>query len=518
MVQSKLGYCSQFFYFFELLNQCIQSKILHVLKGRTTFKYKSYLTKHNIAYINNQAMRHGFRDSQLLFPLLPVLIQRYRIDSNFHSQLSQLKKKSNSSNLNYYYSKKAAYFEHNALVKHSNIVDNKYRTCQMYRLYLSMRKINKFKNKKTLFFSNNRRFKNNIYYSNKGGKKQIFNKYKKSIRLFLRSNSPDMIGNKKINNLSVFNANFRSNIRGQFMRIGMCKYLSNKNSRYFRSKVSSFFLNKYLQRIKFKYISSSYLGFTKKTINRRLHSIIPCRRHALLFNSSFTKFHLYLMLNIIFFVFDTSFCALYLSFLCSYIYIELIILNIINLYQNKKYSNNVNRAVLNKHDSGLSNVIDNMPLILWHIIFKNIFFYSIINQFMKFGKKEKMECIFFDILTIIKRKLHVQPMIFIFKLFNSLLPIFDIYHIRRYRKMHPIPRLLRLRRKLFVLFFMLKQVLREKKKIWYFRNRFVMELIKTNFKCSSIFLKILNLQRFAYNVRRNSYFIRKVKRRTKVFI
>lgn len=220
-------------------------------------------------------------------------------------------------------------------------------------------------------------------------------------------------------------------------------------------------------------------------------------------------------------------CNIYIHYIYVYLCNQFLLYSVISLYYNKIYNFDNRKKKISflskyyiKHKllSLKKKCVNNKSQIFWHLIFKNIFFNYIINRFMYSGKKEKMEKIFFSILSTLKRKIKVQPIPFMIKLFDLMLPIFDVYYVRRYRKMQPVPRLLRSRRRLLILFSMLKTVLKEKKKVWYFKNRFVLELLRSNYKRSSIYKKIINFQRYIYNIRRNLYFTRKLKRKAKVFI
>lgn len=346
-------------------------------------------------------------------------------------------------------------------------------------------------------------------------KKVVINNYNKKNYYNISNAKKIFYINKSKKNLGILKTTINSIPKGQFMRVGIKNYHIKKNLFGAQFKSVSFFYSKYLQQSKFKSMNSKKYTFP---MNEYMYSSrsIQQRINTLAFSIYSILHHFYLKLNMQYRILNKNLCYLYLCLVNINMYIQFIVLSITILYYNKKYYNIINKKL--KNTVGFSKQLNTIPLIFWHLLFKNIFFHSVINHFMRFGKKEKMEYIFYHILATLKRKLHIQPMILVFKLFDSILPVFDVYHLRRYRKTHPVPRLLKLRRKLLILFSTLKQVLHENKKIWYFKNKFVAELIKTNFKRSSTFTKIISFQRFIYTVRRNLYFTKKMKRKFKVFI
>ena len=299
-------------------------------------------------------------------------------------------------------------------------------------------------------------------------------------------------------------------------------------------KYLSLITNKYVRYInqirKFEPYSYIILQGTEQLRNIKTKYIYYCSlkhhfKKNLIFNLNFQNFLFNLFTGYKWpLLYNSNLCKRYINYMSMYIGNFLLLYSTIGAYYNKKYNINTRKkninSLLQPNEELIfkKKIFNNESQIFWHLIFKNVFFNYLINRFMNTGKKEKMENIFFSILTTLKRRIKTQPISFMIKLFDLLLPVFDVSYIRKYGKMYSIPRLLHARRRLLILFTTLKTVLKEKKKIWYLKNRFVLELLQSNFKRSTFYNKIINFQRHVYSVRRNIYFTRKLQRKMKVFI
>lgn len=154
----------------------------------------------------------------------------------------------------------------------------------------------------------------------------------------------------------------------------------------------------------------------------------------------------------------------------------------------------------------------------WHYIYKSLFLQRFITIFMRFGKKERMETILFDLLSLIKKSTRKQPIFLFNSVVRALQPLMRQRIITRAGKPYHIPFSIGFKRRLFSFFKTLRETTREFKKINRFKETVAEELASAILHTGKLYLKIHDMHCNAFDNRINLRFTHKYFRLRNVFI
>lgn len=193
--------------------------------------------------------------------------------------------------------------------------------------------------------------------------------------------------------------------------------------------------------------------------------------------------------------------------------------NVIKLLGNGKITATANNKIFSAKSS-IPNAekIKKLPHVFWHLIFKNVFVNIFVNSLIHKGKKEKVELLLFTLLCTLKDKTKKQPIFFISSVFQMLQPVVDTFNISRSGKPYPVPKVVKNSRRLSFLVRIMKAIVDKHKKKVCFNLRFVSEFVIASTQNGPLYSKILEMHRFSFDNRINMRFIRKFRRKRRVFV
>lgn len=158
------------------------------------------------------------------------------------------------------------------------------------------------------------------------------------------------------------------------------------------------------------------------------------------------------------------------------------------------------------------------PHVFWHLLFRNIFFIAFVNSLVRNGKKEKVELLLFKLLCSLKNKTKKQPIFFINNLFQTLQPVVETFPFTVSGRSYPVPKVILSNKRLTFLVRIIKMVTNKQKKKFNFNVRFLRELVLASSGIGLVYSTIVDMHCFSFENRINMRFIRRRRKKRRVFV
>lgn len=173
---------------------------------------------------------------------------------------------------------------------------------------------------------------------------------------------------------------------------------------------------------------------------------------------------------------------------------------------------------MNRHEKHVVYTNRKLPHVFWHLLFRNIFFMAFVNSLIRNGKKEKVELLLFKLLCSLKHKTRKQPVFFINNLFQTLQPVVETFPFTVSGRSYPVPKVVLNNKRLTFLVRIIKMITNRQRKRFNFNVRFLRELILASSRTGLVYSTILDMHRFSFDNRINMRFIRRRRKKRRVFI
>lgn len=151
---------------------------------------------------------------------------------------------------------------------------------------------------------------------------------------------------------------------------------------------------------------------------------------------------------------------------------------------------------------------------IWHFIFKDALVEKFINCLTTNGKKEKAEKILFTCFSILKQKIHNQPIYVFHRAIQNILPVLEVKSTLQSGKTQWIPKEIPLKRQVRIAIMNLLIATKKDKRNIPFSNKLAEQILLAYHQKGDAYADMIRMHRKAYENRMNIHYNVSKKKRT----